>query len=102
SAYSTRPIQRLTIEREAATDLSAAAKSGTLTKGQGNKLLVGAPNKLVKAPPSVAPPAVKAKVAPPRIEPDWANVRNEGQLRKKISSENPKNIPPPTRTPSRG
>src|SRR5204862_7721453 len=40
SSYSSRPIQRLTIQREAATDLSAAARPGGLTKVQGTKLLV--------------------------------------------------------------
>ena len=101
SAYSTRPIQRLTIEREAATDLSAAAKSGALTKVQGNKLLVGAPNKLVKAPLSVAPPGVKAKVAQPKVEHGWAGVQNRAELEQKIKTENPKNIPPPTRAATR-
>jgi hypothetical protein len=101
SAYSTRPIQRLTIERQAATDLSAAAKSGALTKVQGNKLIVGAPNKLVKAPPNVAPPAVKAKVAQPKFEHGWAGVQNRAELEQKIKTENPKNIPPPTRAAAR-
>jgi hypothetical protein len=101
SAYSTRPIQRLTIERQTTTDLSAAAKSGALTKVQGNKLLVGAPNRLVKAPPSVAPPAVKAKVAQPKFEHGWAGVQNRAELEQKIKTENPKNIPPPTRAAAR-
>ena len=101
SAYSSRPIQRLTIERQAATDLSAAAKSGALTKVQGNKLVVGAPNKLVKAPPSVAPPAVKAKVAQPKVEHGWAGVQNRAELEQKIKTENPKNIPPSTRAAAR-
>ena len=101
SSYSSRPIQRLTIERQAATDLSAAAKSGSLTKVQGNKLVVGAPNKLVKAPPSVAPPAVKAKVAQPKFEHGWAGVQNKAELEQKIKTENPKNIPPSTRAAAR-
>jgi len=101
SAYSTRPIQRLTIERQAATDLSAAAKSGALTKVQGNTLVVGAPNKLVKAPPNVAPPAVKAKVAQPKFEHGWAGIQNRAELEQKIKTENPKNIPPPTRAAAR-
>src|SRR6266404_1316470 len=101
SSYSSRPIQRLTIERQVATDLSAAAKSGALTKVQGNKLLVGAPNKLVKAPPSVAPPAVKAKVAQPKVEHGWAGVQNRAELEQKIKTENPKNVPPPTRAAAR-
>src|SRR5207247_9076617 len=57
--YSSRPIQRLTIERETPNNLSAAVKSGTLTKDQGNKLLVAAPAKIAKAPPTAKPPAVK-------------------------------------------
>ena len=48
--YSSRPIQRLAIERQAATNLTTAVKSGTLTKVQGNKLLVAAPQRLAKAP----------------------------------------------------
>ena len=99
--YSSRPIQRLTIERQTAGDLSAAAKSGTLTKVQGNKLMVAAPPKLAKAPPTVAPPAVKAKVAQPKIEHGWKDVSNKAELEQKIKSENPKNIPPPTRAAAR-
>src|SRR5881396_2651889 len=101
SAYSSRPIQRLTVERQTAADLSAAAKSGALTKVQGNKLVVAAPPKLAKAPPSVAPPAVKAKVAQPKIEHGWARVPNQAELKQKIKTENPKNIPPPTRAAAR-
>jgi hypothetical protein len=101
STYSSRPIQRLTIERETAADLSAAAKSGALTKVQGNKLVVAAPPKLAKAPPSAAPPAVKAKVAQPKIEHGWKGVPDKAKLEQKIKSENPKNIPPPTRAAAR-
>jgi hypothetical protein len=99
--YSSRPIQRLTIERQNATDLSAAAKSGALTKVQGNKLVVAAPPKLAKAPPTVAPPAVKAKVAQPNIEHGWKGVSNKAEVEQKMKTENPKNIPPPTRAAAR-
>jgi hypothetical protein len=101
SAYSTRPIQRLTIERQAATDFSAAARSGGLTKVQGNKLLVGAPPKFAAAPSGVKPQAVKAKVAQPKIEHGWTGVQNKAELEQKIKTENPKNIPPPTRAAAR-
>jgi hypothetical protein len=101
SAYSSRPIQRLTIERQAATDLSAAARSGALTKVQGNKLVVGAPNKLTRAAPGIAPPAVKAKVAQAKVEHGWAGVQNRAELEQKIKTENPKNVPPPTRAAAR-
>ena len=96
SAHSNRPIQRLNIERQSATNLSAAAKSGALTKVQGNKLVVAAPPKLAKAPPTAKPPTVKTKVAQPKINRGWAGVQNEAELKQKIKTENPKNVPPPT------
>src|SRR5262249_53973685 len=99
--YSTRPIQRLAIERQVSTNLTTAVKSGTLTKVQGKKLLVAAPQKLVKAAPAAKPPAVKAKVAQPKIEHGWKNVPNKSELEQKIKAENPKNIPPPTRAAAR-
>jgi hypothetical protein len=100
--YSTRPIQRLTIERETPKNLSAALKSGTLTKVQGNKLLVAAPQKIAKAPPTGKPPAVKAKVQQPKLQHGWNGVPNEAELKEKIKNQNPKNIPPPTRAAMRG
>jgi hypothetical protein len=99
--YSSRPIQRLAIEREAATNLTTAVKSGTLTKVQGNKLLIAAPQKFAKAPLTAKPPAVKAKVAQPKIEHGWKGVPNKAELEQKIKTENPKNVPPPTRAAAR-
>src|SRR3954465_14275871 len=99
--YSSRPIQRLAIERQAPTNLTTAIKSGTLTKVQGNKLMVAAPQRLVKAAPSAKPPAVKARVARPKIERGWKNVPNKEELEQKIKAENPKNVPPPTRAAAR-
>src|SRR5262250_2456084 len=99
--YSSRPIQRLAIERQTPANLTTAVKSGTLTKVQGNKLLVGAPLKIAKAAPSMKPPAVKAKVAQPKIERGWKDVSNRAELEQKIKSENPKNVPPPTRAAAR-
>jgi len=102
STRSSRPIQRLNIERQANVDLSAAAKSGALTKVQGDRLLVGAPSKISQAAPGAAPPRVKAKVAQPKIEKGWTGVANAAQLKEKIKTENPKNIPPPTGAPATG
>jgi len=101
NTYSSRPIQRLAIERQTPTNLSAAVKSGTLTKVQGNKLLLAAPPKLAKAAPTMKPPAVKAKVAQPKIEHGWKGVSNRAELEQKIKTENPKNVPPPTRAAAR-
>jgi len=96
SARSSRPIQRLNIERQQNVDLSTAAKSGALTKVQGDKLVVAAPNKLQKSAKLIAPPSVKAKVAQPKIEHGWSGISNEAELKQKMKTENPKNIPPPT------
>jgi hypothetical protein len=96
SAQSARPIQRLSIERQSAANLSQAAKSGALTKVQGSKLLVAAPAKLAKAPPTAKPRTVKTKVAQPKLNRGWAGVPDEAQLKQKIRTENPKNVPPPT------
>jgi hypothetical protein len=99
--YSSRPIQRLTIERQAPINLTTAVKSGTLTKVHGNRLLVAAPQKLAVAVPTAKPPAVKAKVAQPKIEHGWKGVSNKAELEQKIKTENPKNVPPPTRAAAR-
>src|SRR5213596_3366062 len=96
SARSSRPIQRLKLERQANVDLSAAAKSGGITKVQGDKLVVAAPNKINKPVQAIAPPRVKTKVAQPKIEKGWTGVANAAQLKQKIQTENPKDIPPPT------
>jgi hypothetical protein len=101
NTYSSRPIQRLTIERQAPANITTAVKSGTLTKVQGDKLLVAAPQKLAKAAPAAKPPAVKAKVAQPKIEHGWKGVSNRAELEQKIKTENPKNVPPPTRAAAR-
>lgn len=97
--YSSRPIQRLKLERQTNADVSAAAKSGGLTKVQGNALVVAAPTRLNKPAKEVAPPTVKTRVAQPKIEKGWSEVGDanaQSQLKEKIKTEDLKNIPPPT------
>src|SRR5882724_4491739 len=96
SARSSRPIQRLKLERQPGADFSAAARSGALTKVQGDKLVVAAPARISKPAPGIAPPRIKTKVAQPKIERGWTGVADAAQLKQKIQTENPKNIPPPT------
>jgi uncharacterized protein DUF6600 len=96
SARSSRPIQRLKLERQPGADFSAAARSGALTKVQGDRLVVAAPARISKPAPGIAPPRIKTKVAQPKIEKGWTGVANAAQLKQKIQTENPKNIPPPT------
>jgi len=102
SARSSRPIQRLKIERQQNADLFTVAKSGALTKVQGDKLFVGVPAKINKPERGIVPPNVKTRVAQPKIEKGWSGVSNEAQLKQKMKTENPKNIPPPTGAPTTG
>lgn len=101
SRYSTRPIQRLKLERTNVDPLQAV-KGGNITKVQGDKLILAAPLKLQKPATQVAPNAIKAKIAQPRIEKGWANISDPGtkaKLEQKLKTENPKNVPPPTIQP---
>ena len=95
---SARPIQRLKIERQANVDVAAAAKGGALTKVQGDKLVIAAPQRIQKSAKPVAPPTVKTKVAKNKIERGWKGVGDENaktQLKQKMQTEDPKKIPPP-------
>src|SRR5713101_3541603 len=96
--YSSRPIQKLRLERQANVDVNAAAKSGSLTKVQGNVLVVAAPMKINKPAKEIAPPTVKTKVADVKVERGWSGVdpNAQAQIKQKIKTENQKNIPPPT------
>src|SRR5207302_7799157 len=102
SARSSRPIQRLRLEREANVDVTAAAKSGGLTKVQGDKLVVGAPMKIKKPAAQIAPPNVKTKVAQPKLEKGWAGVSNEAEVKQKMKTEDLKKVPPATGAPPTG
>jgi hypothetical protein len=97
--YSSRPIQKLKLERQANVDVSATAQSGGLTKVQGNALIVAIPTKLNKPSKEIAPPPVKTKVAQPKVEKGWAEVGDanaQTQLKEKIKTQDLKNVPPPT------
>jgi len=102
SRYSTRPIQRLKLERTNIDPLQAV-KGGNITKVQGDKLVLAAPLKVQKPATQVAPKAIKAKIAQPKIEKGWANIGDPGtkaKLEQKLKTENPKNVPPPTIQPN--
>ena len=98
SAYSARPIQRLTLERQTPTDLNAAVQSGALTKVQGDKLVVAAPNLMEKPQQPVAPPTVKTKIEQPNIETGWVGITDpdaKAQIQEKMKKEDRKSIPRP-------
>jgi len=97
--YSSRPIQKLKLERQANVDVTAAAKSGGLTKVQGNALVVAAPMKINKSAKQIAPPAVKTKVAEAKVEHGWSvagDANAQTQLKEKIKGQDLKKVPPPT------
>src|SRR5438270_2235432 len=97
--YSSRPIQKLKLERQANVDVTAAAKSGGLTKVQGNALVVAAPMKINKSAKQIVPPTVKTKVAESRVEHGWSvagDANAQTQLKEKIKTQDLKKVPPPT------
>jgi hypothetical protein len=106
SAYSTRPIQRLTLQRETNADFSTAAvQSSALTRVQGDRLMVAAPQRLERPAAPAAPKVVKEKIANPTVEHGWSGAGDQAkiaQLRQKIKGEDRKQIPPPDITPKPG
>lgn len=99
SRYSTRPIQRLSVQRESNLDSAAAAQSKSLMKVQGDKLVVAAPPQFQKPTTKVAPKVVKEKLAQAPVERGWEPVgdsKAQAELKEKIKKQDPKSIPPPT------
>jgi hypothetical protein len=99
--FSSRPVQTLKLERQSNVDVASAAKSGSLTKVQGNSLVVAAPLEIKKAGAGkeLAPPTVKTRVAQPKFEKGWSvagDASAQQQLKEKIKTQDLKKIPPPT------
>jgi hypothetical protein len=102
SRYSTRPIRRMTLEREANVDLSVAVKSKGLTRVEGDKLVVAAPPVLQKLSKPVPPKMVKEKITKPTFDHGWTGVSDpkaQAELKEKMKKEDPKNVPPPSIKP---
>ncbi|MFL6539218.1 MAG: DUF6600 domain-containing protein [Chthoniobacterales bacterium] len=103
SAYSTRPIQKLRLERQSNIDPRTALQSGALTKVEGDRLLVAAPQKIARGTKDLAPSAVKAKLDKPNVETGWSGISDpqaKTQLQQKFKKENRKSIPPPQIQPT--
>ena len=96
SAQSSRPIQKLTLERQQNVDPRAAAKSGAITKVQGDKLVVAAPPKIQKPAKPPPPPTVKTKVTQPKVEKGWTGVTNADEIKQKIKTEDHTKVPAAT------
>ncbi|CAN5170048.1 hypothetical protein BH20VER2_BH20VER2_17770 [soil metagenome] len=100
NAYSTQPIQQLSLQRSS--DIPSG-DAGSFSRVQGNQLIVAAPAKLEQSQQRVAPPAVKEKVQQPDLETGWADVADANakqQLQEKMKTEDVKSIPPPEISPS--
>lgn len=97
--YSSRPIQKLKLERQANVDFSVAAKSGGLNKVQGNALVVSAPARMTRPAKQIAPPTVKTKLGDAKVEKGWSvagDANAQTQLKEKIKTQDLKKVPPPT------
>jgi hypothetical protein len=97
--YSTRPIQRLSLQRETTIDPLAAARSRSLMKVQGDRLVVAAPQTLRKPAPSSAPKVVKEKIAQAPVERGWEGISDQkaqAELKQKMKAEDSKTVAPPT------
>jgi hypothetical protein len=101
SRYSTRPIRRMTLERDSNVELSVAAQSRGLTRVQGDKLIVAAPLKFQKPPKPIAPKMVKEKIDKPTFEHGWngSDPKAQADLKQKMKSEDPRKVPPPSLKP---
>jgi hypothetical protein len=101
SRYSTRPIQKLTLQRDVNADPLAAAQSKSLMKVQGDKLVIAAPQQFQKPAKTIAPKVVKEKVvlAQAPVERGWepaGDQKAQTELKEKMKKEDPKSVPPPT------
>jgi hypothetical protein len=97
--HSSRPIQRLHVQRQESADIRAAVKGGAVTKVQGQNLVVAAPLQIKKPAKPEAPPKIKARIAQPKLERGWAEVGNEQaqtELKQKIQSQDLHKIPQST------
>ena len=99
SRYSTRPIQRLSLQQETNVDPAAALKSKSVMKVEGDKLVVAAPQRFQKPTKPVTPKVVKEKIAQAPVDRGWESVsdpKKQAELKEKFKKEDPKSVPPPT------
>ncbi len=98
SAYSTRPIRRMQLERQTNVDFNAGAPSGGFTRVQGDQLVVAAPLQIQRATAQeFAPKVVKTKIEKANVETGWMGVSNptaKAELQQKMKTENLKAVPP--------
>jgi hypothetical protein len=99
--FSTRPIPRLTLQRETNINNEIAGHRGNLNRVNGNTLMVAAPA-VKRSPQKITPRQVKAKVDKPNFEKGWKGINNRQQVEQAMEKENAKKVPPPTFQPQKG
>ena len=101
--YSTRPIQRLKLQRETTVgaNFDRSGRRENLNRVNGNQLLVVAPQ-IEKSQQPGAPRQVKARVDKPRVEHGWQGIADRQQLESQMRKENSANVPPPRIQPQKG
>jgi hypothetical protein len=99
--FSTRPVQRLSIQRETNVAANVQGGHGNLNRVNGNQFVVTAPP-IKKSEQKVAPKEVKAKVQQAKVEHGWQGVSNRDQIQTAMKNENPKNVPAPSFQPQKG
>jgi hypothetical protein len=103
SRYSTRPIQRLTLQRQTDVDLQNAVQSGSLTRVQGNQLVVAAPAVFQAPTQPIAPKNIRTRIAKPDLETGWMGISDpkaKAELQEKMKKEDSKSVPPPQIAPA--
>ncbi|MEP7248960.1 MAG: DUF6600 domain-containing protein [Spartobacteria bacterium] len=98
--FSTRPVQRLTLQRETTVSGDFASRRGNLNRVNGSTLMVAAPT-VQRSQEKFAPKQVKAKVAQPKFEKGWQGINNRAQVEQEMKKENAQNVPPPTFQPKK-
>ncbi|MEO8045556.1 MAG: DUF6600 domain-containing protein, partial [Spartobacteria bacterium] len=100
--YSTRPVQRLTLQRETTVGANLGqGRKGNFNRVNGNQLMVVAPA-IQKSQQKFAPKQVKAKVEKPTVETGWKGINNRQQVEAEMKKGDPKNIKAPDFQPQKG
>ncbi|CAN5475824.1 hypothetical protein BH18VER2_BH18VER2_01910 [soil metagenome] len=100
--YSTRPVQRLTLQRETTVGANLGqGRKGNFNRVNGNQLMVVAPT-IQKSQQKVAPKQVKAKVEKANFQTGWKGINNRQQVEAEMKKGDPKNIPAPDFQPQKG
>lgn len=95
SLVSKSPIQKLKLEKQQF-NAQGGMKAGMMTKVQGNKLVVAAPDKIQKPAQQIAPPKIKNKIGKAKLDKGWDGAGDQktvADLKAKFKNEDNKKMP---------